>query len=281
MKRKSVDSLLERQRHWATGAGIAVDDRGYVKSYEDNLRQPLSAEAKAAFVAGSGTELEDGATRPAKMRALHSSSALAVNVFDYWSDRDSLRLTQGLEVAPATGSLRFEKKFPTGLKGIPPNLDVVLTLQSGLTLAIESKFTEWLTPKLTTNAPFKAKYFESGRNLWAGVGLPECQRLAHDVQEKAESFVHLNVPQLLKHALGLATNERKRFSLCYLYYDWPCPESEIHHLEVNRFASRVGSELLFRAITYQDLFRRLTHGCGPGDNSYVDYLRSRYFKAAT
>ncbi|MBI3093483.1 MAG: hypothetical protein HYY97_01275 [Rhodocyclales bacterium] len=82
---------------------------------------------------------------------------------------------------------------------------------------------------------------------------------------------------VLKHALGLATNEKGRFSVCYLYYDWPCPESEIHHLEVGRFGSRIGSELRFRAMTYQDLFRRLMSSCSSADKKYLEYLRDRYF----
>ncbi len=273
-------TLLEHQRRWADDANIAIDGRGYVASYTANLWRSLSLPAKASFDLGGGSELRDGKTRPAKMRALLSSSALAVNVFDYWSVRDSTPMLEALETGPAIAPPHFEAKFPTGLKGEPPNLDVAIRLASGITLAIESKYCEWLTPNSNSEPPFKAKYFAPVPDLWRRAGLPECQGLADDVQGKAERFVHLDVPQLLKHALGLATNLKEHFSLCYLYYDWPCPESETHQLEVDRFSSRVGRELRFRAITYQTLFRRLSQKCGVRDDEYIAYLRSRYFTTA-
>lgn len=281
MSRTSTrETLLALQRRWAEDANIAVDGRGYVTSYAANLWIPLSLAAKASFDLGSGSELRDGKTRPAKMRALHSSSALAVNVFDYWSVRDPTPLLQALEVGAATEPLHFEAQFPTGLEGKPPNLDVAIRLASGITFAIESKYCEWLTPKSMSKPPFKAKYFAPIPDLWRRVGLPECQSLADDVQGKGERFVYLDVPQLLKHALGLATNLKQNYSLCYLYYDWPSPESAAHQLEVDRFAGRVGRELRFRIITYQTLFRRLSQKCGPGDDEYTGYLRSRYFRNA-
>jgi hypothetical protein len=276
----TIDRIIEIQHRWAEAEGLSVDACAYLDSSEENLLQPLSPLARIAFEQGNGSELKDRGNSPAKMRALHSSSALAVNVFDYWSLRESLPLTKALEVEHATGPLQFEKKYPTGLRGNPPNLDVVLPLQSGITFAIESKFTEWLAPKSGSASPFKNKYFESDNDLWHRVGLPECQRLAQDVQVGTEPFVHLDAPQLLKHALGLAKQTGQRFSLCYLYYDWPSAESEIHHLEIARFAGRVGSELRFRTIAYQDLFRRLAQRCDPCNKDYIEYLRNRYFKDA-
>jgi hypothetical protein len=60
-----------------------------LNSYESNLFQPLNAQSKVAFDQGSGSELQDRPTGPAKMRALHSSSALAVNFFDAWVREDT------------------------------------------------------------------------------------------------------------------------------------------------------------------------------------------------
>jgi hypothetical protein len=95
----------------------------------------------------------------------------------------------------------------------------------------------------------------------------------------AVSFRHLDAAQLLKHALGLATqHQQEGFGLYYLYYDVPCPASAVHSEEVARFAERVGGELAFQAMTYQDLYAKLA--AAPGvDAAYVDYLGSRYFPA--
>jgi len=173
-------------------------------------------------------------------------------------------------------SLSFETQFPTGLKGNPPNLDVVLELVSGSVIAIESKFSEWLTPKPRGKEVFKPKYFPPDTELWKQNGLPESQALAAEIYNGIEVFKFLDAPQLLKHALGLATQLSNRFSLHYLYYDWPGPESEAHRAEIDKFNNRIGPELRFRALTYQELFRRLCDcdGCGP---EYLSYLESRYF----
>jgi hypothetical protein len=214
------------------------------------------------------------------MSALHSSSALAVNVFDYWCERDSRPMSEALGVEPAIEPPRFEAQFPTGLEGNPPNLDIAVRLKSGVTLAIESKFCEWIAPKSASKAPFKDKYFSPVTDLWRRVGLPECQGLATDIHTKTLRFLHLDAPQLLKHALGLATSLKDKFSLFYLYYDWPSPESGIHLTEIGRFASRVGHELRFRAMTYQQLFARLSERCSSSDADYSAYLRARYFANA-
>lgn len=274
------DTLLEHQLRWAEAANIAVDARGYVGSVDANLWRPLSRTAMRSFELGSGSELKDTKARPAKMRALHSSSALAVNVFDYWCERNATPLLSALDVGPAIEPPRFEAQYPTGLKGNPPNLDIAIRLKSGVTLAVESKFCEWLTPKPPAKRPFKEKYFAPIPDLWARVGLPCCQSLANDIRDQIERFLYLDAPQLLKHALGLATQLGNQFSLCYLYYDWPSAESEVHRTEVARFVSRVGTELRFRTTTYQMLFRRLMT-CGvPIDPGYTEYLQNRYFKDA-
>src|SRR5690349_3745831 len=136
------DALLANQRRWAIEQTLTIDERGYLSSYGANLWRPLSATAMRCYDRGSGSELRPGTSHPAKMSALHSSSALVANVFDYWSERDAAPLLEALGGGAADESLRFEAQFPTGLDGIPPNLDIVVRLRSGDTLAIESKFCE-------------------------------------------------------------------------------------------------------------------------------------------
>ena len=71
---------------WAARQGIKIDPQGYTLCLQDNLFQPLSATTHAELTAGAGAELGLGGGR-GKLQALHSSAALAVNVFDYWRDR--------------------------------------------------------------------------------------------------------------------------------------------------------------------------------------------------
>lgn len=265
-------TILERQREWAKATGRVPDRQGYLDTVDSNLWRPMCDRSRNAFQNGSGGELER------KMRALHSSSALAVNFFEYWVDADRLPLRQVLGLDSGIQSIAFEAQHHTGLEGNPPNLDVCLSLESGHTVAIESKFCEWLTRKPAAKEHFKPKYFPSGAGLWAARNLPQCQVLAEDIRSKREHFSYLDAPQLLKHALGLATQLGQRFDLLYLYFDWPGPESQKHQGEVAHFAKRVGSELRFRAFTYQEMFLQLESK--NVERSYLAYLRARYFPNA-
>ena len=265
------DTTKDAQKAWAKSSEISFDSRGYVRDVEDNLWKPLSDRARNAFENGAGSELEG------HMKALHSSSALAVNFFDYWTDRDKTPLLRALGIdAVSAKSLDFEAQFPTGLGGKPPHLDVAITLDSGCVIAIECKFIEHLGRSTVGKSEFKPRYFPSSGGLWTQNGLPECQRLAEELHEKHLRFEYLDPWQLLKYALGLAACLGDKFSLCYLYYDDSGERSEAHKRELGSFAHRVGDEIRFNALTYQDVFYKLKVS-EQADPGYLDYLGSRYF----
>ena len=268
------NDIVRQQRRWAESAGIAVDARAYVRSPCDNLCNPLAANVLLELQGGS--ELEPAATRPARMWWLASSAALVVNVFDHWRQANPAPLLKALGVEPQLRGLSFETVFSTGLEGDPPCVDVALRLASGAVVAIESKFTEWLVPRPRNKAMLKAKYFPDDRPLWTSRSLPACQSLAQDIQQRRERFKFLHAAQLLKHALGLGTQLAGEFAIYYVYYDVPGTASAQHAAEVERFASRVGPELRFKALTYQDLYRAL-RASDEVDRSYLEYLRARYF----
>ena len=272
----TVAAIKQQQRDWANRAGLAADAKGYLPFVRDNLFQAMTAGARAAFGGGKGRESHDAPHRPAKMRALHSSAALVVNVFDYWICRDArLALGRAVGMKAPIADIALERRYPTGLGGTAPHLDIVITAESGAVFALESKFTEWLGPKLSE--PFRGAYFAGQAKHWAAAGLPECQRLAEAMRdadkEGRNMFRHLDAPQLLKHALGLGVN-LPRFSLGYVYYDAPGDEARAHQHEIKEFQSRVGPELGFTAMTYQRVFTRLKEN-GRGHSEYLDYLEGR------
>ena len=266
--------LQRRQRRWAEAANVEYDAHDAVERLEDNLRVALSSRAHEAFA--GGPELEPRRSRRPKLHVLYSSAALVANVFDYWSEQDCAPLVSAFGLSGRCERLCFEVPFPTALQGGAPTADVVLTLDSGARVAVESKFSEWLTRRPRHKAVFKAKYFPPDRAVWAERGLPRCQALAEALQTRAERFKHLHAAQLLKHALGLAVSAQGEFALCYLFYDCPSRESALHRLEVDRFAAHVGSELRFSALTYQELYRRL-RASAMADPAYLEYLSARYF----
>lgn len=250
---------------------------GYVNSVDENLFQPLSPRARTAFESAAGAELRAGQQGRPKMAALHSSAALAVNVFDYWSDQSLSVLLRALGAPTEAERLDFERQFPTGLRGTPPNLDVVLTAADGAVVAIESKYTEWLDKAASRVSGFSASYFSNQRELWSAKGLPRWQRLAHEIHVGERRFASLNAPQLLKHALGLAGEGSRRFCLFYLFYDIDGPESSGHREELVEFAEAVAGDSDFRWMTYQTFFARLSSRVNASDAPYVNYLRDRYF----
>jgi hypothetical protein len=133
-----------------------------------------------------------------------------------------------------------------------------------------------LTRRPRSQRVFKDKYFAGGARVWQAAGLPLCQALAEDLRAGRERVKHLNAPQLLKHALGLAVNGLRTSALVYLYYDRPGRESATHRAELERIVARLEPELELRATTYQALFGALS--AMPGlEREYVDYLQRRYF----
>lgn len=271
---------LRQQRRWAEAHGLGADARGYLPTVQANLFAPLAPSTRAAFERGDASELAETATRPAKMRALRSSAVLVVNVFEHFVGANPKPLLDALGIEEELKhplAFEAEARYPAGLPGHPPNLDVVLELTSGTIVGIESKFTEWLTPKRGAKNVLKDKYFEGGVQWWRNGGLPKCQALAAMLKNGEERFRFLDVPQLLKHALGLATARPARFELHYLYFDAPGPASRAQREELARFAERVGAELGFRVLTYQELYRRLC-ACGRIESSYLRYLGERYFQ---
>lgn len=264
---------------WARSQGLAPDPAGYLAGIAANLFQPLSDNARRGLERGSGSELCDTRSGPAKLKALHSSAALVVNFFDYWTTRDRRPLQLALSLAAEITSIGFEERFPTGLPGIPPHVDVLLPCSSAAAIAIESKFSEWLTLKGSRTQPFSPTYFPETEPLWERQGLPRCQTLAEDIQTGVEGFCYLAAAQLLKHGLGLAVRFGPGFSLHYLFYDCFGPEADAHQTELARFANLLGTELNFRAISYQDLFGTLEAAITAEHADYLDYLRIRYFGA--
>lgn len=265
------------QRLWAARTGHDVDERGYVAHYQANLLAPISPAAQKAFGRGAGAELVDSGGKAAKMRALHSSSALVVNVFDHWHDRDRRPLLDALGCSSVAAVLEFEAPLRTGAGGIPPHLDVLLRCDDGSTIGIESKFTEWMTTKKRMGDKVKPYFDEHDESYWSRAGLHASHRLAMAVRDGAATFKHLDVPQLLKHALGLAAAARgSSWSLLYLFFDSTGALQRNHHDDLRRFTAVVGDELQFTMLSYQELFGRLFADESAVDPAYASYIRCRY-----
>jgi hypothetical protein len=205
-------------------------------------------------------------------------SALAINVFDFWIGRDLSRVLAALHVEGGAVSLRFEEKVPTGAAGTPPNLDVVIPLAAGGLVGVESKFTEWMGTKGNMAASL-APYLdvEEEASYWSRAGLHASHGLVSDIGAGRTTFSYLDVPQLLKHALGLKRAAKADWHLRYLYFDTPGELSAAHSAEIVRFEQAVGDELQFCALRYQDVLVALAPPLDEMEAEYFTYLNARYF----
>jgi hypothetical protein len=300
-QKTAFETIKMQQLAWAGAVGVSPDPHGYCANVEQNVFRALSPFATSELLAGDGGELGENGKR-CKAQALHSSAILACNFFDYWRGRDLSMLATVFGTGELCG-MRFEAKFPTGLRGTSPNIDVVLYEWSGAILAIESKFTEPCHAS-STKGYLKPKYFDTP-DMWARVGLKGCQALANELRENPGQFKVLDAAQLLKHMLGLATNtqahdetcasghlsaarskaisrrartKHKNWRLCCLWYRAGGPQGDLHAAELDRFIEQIGSDKArFAALTYQEAFGQLHALLGPEHSAYQQYLRSRYF----
>lgn len=267
----AFDTILNQQQSWARQNNVEIDQDGYTLKIEDNLFSPLSADSMAEFADGAGDEFGQDGTR-GKMQALHSSSALVCNVFEYWRGHDVDAIAQACGAPAGMSKIHFEHTHRTPLKGKPPHLDVEFQGHGLKPLAIESKFTE--PYQHTTVSGFARSYLETP-GLWDA--LPRCGEFARDIAGKRIVFSRLDAPQLIKHILGLTTAYGPSgFELLYLWYDCPSPEAMDHQLEIGELQSRVGDEVSFRTMKYQELFEVVKNLDSAGED-YISYLRLRYF----
>ena len=199
MRNVRVRRAVQPLRKVLVGVGgqDALGPDGYAVTLESNLLYPMSPAIKAAFATGAGRELDS------KMRAPHSSSALALNTFSPWLDHPEHLELVGVR---SFKKIAFEKEYPTGLRGRQPHLDLVAEATEDV-VAVESKCLEYLEPKVPHFAPSYQTFADVyGTRSWFSY-----------VTERVTSSLHLNIAQLVKHWLGLSrAHQDRRVTLLYV-----------------------------------------------------------------
>jgi hypothetical protein len=260
-------ALIENLRHG--GQGVTLDKNGYVADLEQNLLEGVRFEDfEADLRQGDGNELGG------KIRAAHSSSALAVNCFaPFRRYAEALWLPQG----DGFELLGFEQKCSHGIAGRrSPNLDVMLNGPDGR-VAIESKCLEYLNPHPASFAPIYDSGIQDARrdSGW----FREMCRLC----KEPSRYRYLDAAQLIKHAFGLLhTFPGGKNVLLYLFWEPLDPEGHPcfaeHRAEIEAFAQVVsGGALGFASLSYPQLWRAWSAGSGPDWlKQHVDRLILRY-----
>ena len=267
-----------------------------------------------AYSKGSGNEIIDKIekkeenktiTTRAKMKAVFSSSAIVVNLFQYWQEKKDitpLLKALGFEFKREIEKIIFESKNQiTGMRGRPPHLDVIITTNAN-NFAIESKFTEPYTEKRDKNSKERGKnskiqhsyIADKKKTLWENS--PNLENLAQaihspnalieneEIKEEIKELIkklrktnHLDASQLIKHILGLKSNYKENFTLLYLWYNVPGTEGYEHRQEIEAFASIAKADgINFRHITYQEVIFYLKENHYAEHKDYINYLVERY-----
>ena len=283
---KSADFIQRKLQAWAHRKNITLQgsegERGqpnYTLSLGKNLfGGELHIQARAAFDAGAGGEIRGAIP---SMSALHSSSAMAVNLFQYWLENQQFPILAEILNVPSTGieSISFERKYPVcadwtahGFRE-PPHLDLGIDYVDTRRVGVECKLFE--PYGRLEHAALRSAYLELP-DAWSDI--PACRALAEELADGDAGFRRLGPVQLLRHILGLkfgTTIDKVR--LVYLYFDAMGDEAEEHRAEVRRFQQRIASDpVRFVPMTVQEFIVRAVSRCRPQHSEYVDYLTDRY-----
>lgn len=230
------DYIELKQKQWAIrrkkDIALTNEDR-YTKVYNDNLfEKTLYGKIKEQFETADGNELNG------KMAALYSSSALGVNVFQYFyklleqgNKEEANKILYALGVSRDKDieikSISFEQKLHIGNISTP-NIDIIITTTNNKVFAIESKFRE---PYYYTLSNYLQKKYYDNNDIWNKLEktkeyidkLDECFiEIEKDIIERETSieekeigvkkifpsFKRLNAAQLIKHLLGLFNDNK-------------------------------------------------------------------------
>ncbi len=264
------------------GSKVECGRPTYTTNIDQNLFEPLNQSVRQSFMQGDGNEIENSAGYPAKMQAVHSSSALAVNIFQYWQN-----ISQAFVIAAACGFCRsenkisekivFEEKYSIDDKfQFSPNIDVVFH-NSGAAkfkrFAVECKFSE--TYNSRGHSGLKPEYMILDA-MWQDI--PNTHDLSKSISPNDPRNIYLHAAQLIKHILGLKRQFSKDgFRLLYLWYDVPGKEGAIHREEIENFAKIVkDDEIKFHSMSYQELIMSFADKYRQDHEAYVNYLTERY-----
>jgi len=282
------DYILAKQTSWAVNSGRALvgskNKRGrpaYTCELDQNLFRPLLPAVRKSFASGDGGEL--GSTEfPSKMQAVHSSSALGVNIFQYWKSIEAVPVIAAQCGLCRVGSqvscdIYFEEKYPIrDTFGYHPNIDVVIHNVPSARIkrfAVECKFSEAYGAR--RHGGLKEKYLGLD-DLWADI--PNLLRFAKRISPDDHEFVHLHPAQLVTHILGLKRQFGKAgFRLLYLWYDVLGDQGKRHRDEVLKFTAVTKTDgIKFHSLTYQELIVKLANKMRAEHPKYIRYLTERY-----
>ncbi len=283
------DYILTKQISWANRNNIKLIPReimkgtlAYTESLEKNLYEALLPETRSEIEKGDGGELKGKPNRLPKMHAVHSSSAIGVNVLQYWKTKGIPDLAYSLGLCrkenKSSLEIHFEKKFQISEQfKLAPNIDSLIINDKNAKIkafGIECKYSEAYSSR--KHSGLEKRYLTCIKEQWKNI--PNLFDFATTISPEDKSFNYLHPAQLIKHILGLKKEYGKSgFRLLYLWYDVLGNDGCKHREEIKEFA-RIAKldNIKFHSISYQELITKLKKEHYNGNEKYIDYLTDRY-----
>ena len=285
---KGYQYIVAKQTEWAKNNGICLigskvtrGRRAYTTQLDDNLFQSLLPDVRKSVETGDGKELGTS-DLPGKMQAVHSSSALGINVFQYWKSISKVPTIATLCGFCRKGSdvsydVRFEEKYSISNSfKRHPNIDVVIHNKPNAKIkrfAIECKFSEAYGDH--GHDGLKTDYLQLDE-IWDDI--PTLKTFAQKISPDDKEFEHLHPAQLVKHILAMKRSfGRDGFRLLYLWYDVFGEQDKRHQDEIAKFARIAKKDKIkFHSLSYQELIVKLAKHCRSDHQEYIQYLTERY-----
>jgi hypothetical protein len=282
--------IVLKEKNWAkkNNKTLTVNNKNsksftYFKELNNNLFIPLSESLQKQFNKADGHEINDSSEKLAKMKAIHSSSALAVNIFHYWQTQNKI-----LEIAYCCGLCNKNNKYVEDMFfekndlvidssfERKPNIDIVITnsdFSRFKAFAIESKFTEHFTSKNKQN--LSQSYLDMDY-LWKNIDF--LRDFISQDNSPFHKYKYLDAAQLVKHILCLNREYGKgKFKLLYLYYDSIGEKAINHYCELLDFSMKLRTGgIEFRFKSYQELIYKMANNYYKEHVEYFDYIIDRY-----
>lgn len=288
-----------KQQIWARQKGLigeiqfsGTDPETYsLPTFRQNLFMPLSETNENLF----------GSKDREEMRKLCSTSALCLNIFQYWQGKDIYPLLNALRLPskrtssyamedenPSICPIKLKEKFQFDeRKRIYPHpVTVDAFIHAGFDFIIETQFTE----PYRSLQPNLAKWYIDQPSFWKE--LPHLFELAKEISSYNQRFYYLDAARLITEIIALKkTYEesnrftsrnpddtiRRRFCLLYLWYDVLGEDGIRHKNEIEEFAKIAENDFInFREISIQKLITKLVRDFYKGNEAYCDYLAERY-----
>jgi hypothetical protein len=273
-----LQRILEGQRAWAERRGIRLSESGHTSDLRANLFREPAPETQRELEAGARRPLGDG-SKPCDLQLPESSLALVCNAFE--AGRDA----PGNLAAACSGDARARRmRFcaEVGSEKLPREIDILFDAgdlshpDRGRPTAALASYTEPYRSARPFREPanrIPSEWLEA-KELWEA--LPACHGLALDLRSTPRRYEHLAVARLLSSGVSLTQRHGYRgFRLVHLWYEIPGRAANAYRRELDRFRHRIGGEIDFRSLTWQQLYAALA-ACKTTAPDQLEYLRDRY-----